>query len=206
MCKKCNDNNNNNNGDVAGLQNNNCPNGRLQAQIPIVIARESTQILAEATVPFPEQFPATEIVEVIKNVRDLRIFICRNKAIINGVLDVNVVYKTFEGNYNYRHSGNDPEASFGDVRQIRFNVPFSGFVEVPGARPGDDYIVNFAGVENDCELDTLISPTHVHCSAEAFEKIRLSTIIKVDISIVRDVLVPIRDFDQILDTASNNFN
>lgn len=175
---------------------NNCSNGKgkvggLQAQVPVVISRNSKQILVEGTVPFPPEFPAIEIVQIIKKVRDLNVFICRNKAVINGVLDVNVIYKTFEGNYNYRHCGNDPEASFGNVRQIGFSLPFSDFIEVPGARPGDDFIVNAAEVENDCELDTLIDPVHVQCSMTAFRKIRLSVVVLVDISVVRNVLIPV---------------
>jgi hypothetical protein len=172
----------------------NCSNGTvggLQAQVPVVIRRGSTQILVEDSVPFPQRFPAIEIVQVIKKVRDLNVFVCRNKAVINGVLDVNVIYKTFEGDYNYSRNGNDPRATFGNVRQIGFSIPFSGFVEVPGARPGDDFIVNFAGVEDECELDTLEDPIHLGCSVTAFRRIRLSTIIRVDISVVRNVLIPV---------------
>lgn len=187
-----------------GNMNNNfdkCPKGPvagLQVQVPVVIARDSTQILVEATIPFPEQFPATEIVQVIKKVRNLDVFVCRDKAVVNGILDVNVIYKTFQGNYNFRHVGKEPQATFGDVKQIGFEVPFSGFVDVPGARPGDDFIVNFAGVENECEQDLLIDPIHKDCSVTAFETLRLNTIVLVDLSIVRDVLIPVKDLDGIV--------
>ena len=175
-----------------------CPTGPvagLQAQVPIVISRGSTQILVEVEVPFPERFPATEIVQVIKKVRDLTVFVCRNKAIVNGILDVNVVYKTFEGAFNFRRNGEDPRATFGDVRQIRFEVPFSGFIEVPGARPGDNFIVNFADVEDECQLETLIDPVHLECTVTAFKKIRIVTIIRVDVSIVRNAFIPVRDLN-----------
>jgi|LSQX01.1.fsa_nt_gb hypothetical protein len=171
------------------------PVGDITVQVPVVINREDTQILVQVTVPFPQQFPATEIVQVIKRVKNLQIFICRDKALISGTLDVNVIYKTFEGNYNYRHCDKDPEATFGDVKQIGFDVPFSGFVDVPGARPNDDFIVNFAGVEEDCEQDILEDPIR-DCPVTAFCKIRINTIVKVDLSIVRNVLVPIRNIDQ----------
>lgn len=171
-----------------------CPNGDvagIQAQIPVVVSRNSKQILVEGSVPFPQDFPATEIVQVIKRVRNLNVFICRNKAVLNGVLDVNVIYKTPGGSYSYRHQGNDPHATFGDVRQIGFSLPFSDFIDVPGARPGDDFIINFAGVENDCELDSLEDPAHGDCAQKAFCRIRLSVVVRVDISVVRNVLVPV---------------
>lgn len=184
---------------------NECPNaavGGTQAQVPIVIRRGSTQILVEVSVPFPQEFPATEIVQVIKKVRDLNIFVCKNKAVINGVLDVNVIYKTYEGNYSYRRNGNDPEATFGNVKQIGFSTPFSGFVEVPGSNVGDNFIVNFAGVEDQCELDVLEDPIQLQCSVTAYRRIRISTIIKVDVSIVRNVLIPVRHIEEISPVAA----
>ncbi|MFZ5988831.1 MAG: DUF3794 domain-containing protein [Bacillota bacterium] len=192
---------------MSNTENNHkkCPNGPvagLQAQVPVVISRDSTQILVEATVPFPEKFPATEIVEVIKKVRNLQVFVCRDKALINGILDVNVVYKTFEGNVITPLVDKEPEVTFGDVKQIRFNVPFSGFVDVPGARPGDDFIVNFAGVEDECQQEILLDPISLECSVTAFRTLRLNTIVRVDLSIVRDILIPIRDLNQFADVVS----
>ncbi len=187
--------NNANAGEEVSLMGNNCSNGGavggLQAQVPVVISRNSKQILVEGSVPFPQDYPAIEIVQVIKRVRDLNVFICRNKAVVNGVLEANVIYKTFEGNYSYRHQGNDPEASFGTVRQIGFELPFSDFIDVPGARAGDDFIVNFAGVENECELDSLEDPCTIGCSKTAYKRVRLSVVVLVNISVVRNVLVPL---------------
>lgn len=177
-----------------------CPNGPVagvEVQVPAVVARATTQILAEAVVPFPSQFPAKEIVQVIKRVKDLIITICADKVLINGVLDVNVVYKTLEGNYSYRHGGYDPEATFGDVKQIGFDIPFAGFTDAPGAEPGDDYIVNFAGVENECQIEILEDKIVCPGRPDTFRKVRVKAIVLVDLSVIRNILVPIRDLENI---------
>ena len=66
-------------------------------KVPEVIGRNSTQVLIESVICFPEHFPAVEIKDIIKKVKNLSVHVCKNKVLINGVLHKNINYKTFEG-------------------------------------------------------------------------------------------------------------
>jgi hypothetical protein len=90
----------------------------------------------------------------------------------------------------------DIDGFFGDVRHVAVNIPFAGFIEVPGARPGDDFQVEFAGVEDECEVDILEEPVEVFedCIV-AFRKLREKVIVKIDLKVLREVQITVKPED-----------
>lgn len=165
--------------------------GKICIKVPEVVGRNSTQILLETIIPFPPQFPAIEIKDISKEVKDLEIFVCTNKVLINGILHKNINYKTFEG--NCEHDCCTPDTYFGSVRHVGINIPFSAFVEIPGARHGDDFEIEFAGVEDNCEFDKLIDPVHV-CKDKmhAFSKLREKVVVKIDLKVLRHIQITVK--------------
>lgn len=166
---------------------------KICIKVPEVIGRNDTEILVEAVIPFPPESPAVEIKDVQKEVRDIKIFICKNKVLINGVLHKNINFKTFEEHLENVCKCEDITGFFGDVRHVAVNIPFAGFIEVPGARAGDDFQVEFAGVEDMCEVDILEDP--VILSKEnivAFKKVREKVIVKIDVKVLREVQITVK--------------
>lgn len=163
-------------------------------KVPEVIGRNTTQILVECVIPFPAQFPALEIKDITKEVRNLVVHVCKNKVLINGILHKNINYKTFEGESKFECNCSKSDTFFGSVRHVGVNIPFAGFIEIPGARPGDEFQVEFAGVEDGCELDILEEPIPVsqQCHINAFKVLREKVIILIDIKVLRHIQITVR--------------
>ncbi|MCX8131802.1 MAG: DUF3794 domain-containing protein [Clostridia bacterium] len=161
-------------------------------KVPEVIGRNDCQVLLECVIPFPCNYPAVEIKDIMKEVRNLFIKVCKNKVLINGILHKNINYKTFEDYYKDKCDCSY-DTYYGSVKHIGVDIPFSCFIEVPGARPGDDYQVEFAGVEDDCEVDILEDPIRV-CDGGviAYKKVREKVIVKIDLKVLRHVQITIK--------------
>lgn len=155
-------------------------------KVPEVIGRNSTQVLIESVIAFPECFPAVEIKDVVKKVKDLSVHVCKNKVLINGVLHKNINYKTFEGEIKCGKL----DTFFGDVKHIGVDMPFAAYIDVPGAKPGDKYQIEFAGVEDGCEVDILEDPIP-KCSVKAYKKLREKVIVKIDLKVLREVQITV---------------
>ncbi|MDQ2085856.1 DUF3794 domain-containing protein [Herbivorax sp. ANBcel31] len=157
-------------------------------KVPEVVGRNSSQVLIESVIPFPDLFPAVEIKDIKKEVKDLRVHVCKNKVLINGVLHKNINYKTFEGEVKCGKL----DTFFGDVKHVGVDIPFATYIDVPGAKPGDKYQIEFAGVEDECEVDILEDPvTLVKCTVKAYRKLREKVIVKVDLKVLREVQIAV---------------
>lgn len=87
-------------------------------KVPLVIGENVRQILIENTVQLPVR--AIKIKEIDASVRDIRTTIINDKVIIQGIVHKQIFFVD-EANIE-RHFGED--------------VPFSTFVDLPGAEPG----------------------------------------------------------------------
>lgn len=155
-------------------------------KVPEVVGRNSSQVLIESVISFPELFPAVEVKDITKEVKSLLVHVCKNKVLINGVLHKNINYKTFEGEMKCGKL----DTFFGDVRHVGVDIPFATYIDVPGAKPGDKYQVEFAGVEDGCEIDILEDPIP-KCSVKAYKKLREKVVVKVDIKVLREVQITV---------------
>lgn len=153
-------------------------------RVPEIVGRNSSQVLIESVIPFPELFPAVEIKDIKKEVKSLLVHVCKNKVLINGVLHKNINYKTFEGGMKCGKL----DTFYGDVRHVGVDIPFATYIDMPGAKPGDKYQIEFAGVEDDCEIDILEDPIP-KCSVKAYKKLREKVIVKIDIKVLREVQI-----------------
>ena len=166
--------------------------GEKCIKVPEVIGRYSCQTLVECVIPFPEQYPAVEIKDIHKEVRDLIVHVCKNKVLINGILHKNINYKTFEGKSDFYYCYQKYDSYYGDVRHVAVNIPFACFIEVPGARPGDDYQIEYADVEDTCELDILEDPCQSKGTVKEYKKLREKVIVKVDLKVLREVQITVK--------------
>lgn len=167
---------------------------KICIKVPKVIGRNQTQILIEAVIPFPPEYPAVEIKDIQKEVRNLRIFVCKDKVLINGILHKNINYKTFEKELEPGCRCDFTDGYYGDVRHVGVNIPFAGFIEIPGAKKGDDFQVEFAGVEDCCEVDILENPV---CPSKAktvtaYRSLREKVIVKIDLKVLREVQITVK--------------
>ena len=127
----------------------------------------------------------------MKEVRNLIVKVCKNKVIINGILHKNINYKTFEDSLKDKCDCAQ-DTFFGSVKHLSLNIPFSCFIEVPGARCGDDYQIEFAGVEDDCEIDILEDPVTIGEHVTGYKKLREKVIVKIDLKVLRHVQITVR--------------
>lgn len=161
-------------------------------KVPEVIGRNHCNLLLEQDIPFPPTHPAFEIKDVTKDVKDLILQVCRDKVLINGKLHKNINYKTLETCCKHPCHCEEIDIAYGDLRHAHVVIPFNAYIEVPGARPGDNVEIEFAGVEDDCELDILMDPCFVKgCEMPVYKKVREKVLVKIDLKVLRPVQVTI---------------
>lgn len=83
-----------------------------------VLAETTAQVLVDDTITLPR--PAEKIDEIVARVQDLNCFVIENKVIFQGVLHKQIFFVDKDG----------------IVRHVGVDIPFSGFVDVPGAPAG----------------------------------------------------------------------
>lgn len=161
-------------------------------KVPEVIGRNHCNVLLEQDIPFAPGYPAFEIKDITKVVTDLVLQVCKDKVLINGKLQKNINYKTLECCSKFNCNCTDINVSYGDVRHVHVAIPFNAYIEVPGARIGDSVEIEYAGVEDDCELDILMDPCYVKgCEAPVYKKVREKVIVKIDVKVLRPTQITV---------------
>ncbi|MCG9968969.1 DUF3794 domain-containing protein [Pelotomaculum terephthalicicum JT] len=104
--------------------------GTERLKVNLVQGENRVQTVVKGRIEIPDTKPSVEKIlskETTAKVRDVSIV--PDKAIINGTLTLQVMYVAFE-----------PDQS---VHSLHGDVNFTTFVDVPGAEPGMDYVVDF---------------------------------------------------------------
>ncbi|HYH01963.1 MAG TPA: DUF3794 domain-containing protein [Bacillota bacterium] len=83
-----------------------------------VLAETTAQVLVDDTITLP--LPAEKIDEIVASIRDLQCHVIANKVIFQGTLHKQIFFVDLEG----------------FVRHVGVDIPFSGFVDVPGVPAG----------------------------------------------------------------------
>ncbi|NLW45758.1 MAG: DUF3794 domain-containing protein [Firmicutes bacterium] len=83
-----------------------------------VLAETTAQVLVDDTITLPQR--AEKIDEIVARVQDLNCFVIENKVIFQGVLHKQIFFVDTKG----------------FVRHVGVDIPFSGFVDIPGAPAG----------------------------------------------------------------------
>lgn len=83
-----------------------------------VLAEKTAQVLVSDTITLP--VAAVKVSEVVASVRDVNCFVINNKVIFQGTLHKQIFFVDLKGL----------------VRHLGVDVPFSGFVDVPGVQAG----------------------------------------------------------------------
>lgn len=166
--------------------------GEKCVKVPEVVGRNYCQILLENVIPFAPCHPALEIKDIKKKVKDLNIKVCKNKVLINGVLHKNINYKTLEKTHSYKHDCQSYRIKYGNVKHVAVDLPFSCYIEIPGAREGDYYEVEYAGVEDSCEIVKMLEPVKYRdCCITLYKKMKEKCIVKIDIKVLRHCQITI---------------
>jgi len=161
-------------------------------KVPEIIGKNHCQVLIENEIPFAPCYPALEIKDITKEVKELIISVCKDKVLINGKLHKNINYKTFENVGKAKCHCEDLEVIYGDVKHVSVMLPFSAFIEIPCARPGDLVEVEYAGVEDCCELDILKCPCYVrNCKIPLYKMVKEKDVIKIAVKVLRPTQITV---------------
>lgn len=138
----------------------------------VVVGEATTQVLViKEQIHFDP--PLYRVVQEDLTVEISDCLVCADKVIFNGKLVKNIVYK----------AGKTETEVSGAVRWVEIEVPFAGFVEVPGAKVGDRCQIEFAGAK-DCNF-LLPTKTVSYGDTELVEEAMQKTIVDVSVKVVR---------------------
>ncbi len=162
------------------------PKKEYSIKVPEVIGRNASEELIEIVIPFPRGAEAIEIVEVKTEVICDIVEVVRDKVLINGRLHKNILYKTKEDSWYKNQCCEDMKIVNGDLRHVSIWVPFSTFIDIPGACPGDMYEIEYAGADCDQSIDILIDPLpQCRDGITRYQKVKEKTIVKIDLKVLR---------------------
>lgn len=142
------------------VQLNLVPGPDVLLKIPEVIGESVKQILLENSVQLP--VTAIKIKEIVPSIKRIHTTINKNKVIIQGILHKQIFFIDTEN--IERHLGED--------------VPFSTFVEIPGAKLGMDAdiapIIEFVKPELDAPGDMLIQKVVIEFFVKVTQTVQIS--------------------------------
>jgi len=143
-------------------------------KVPVVIGEGCCQVLVVNEIPLDPA--ALEIESIDKTVTVDHCAVVPDRVIINGTLRKNIVYKTLED----EDVVDDIPRQCGQLRHCTVEIPFSCFIEVCGAKPGDDCQIERAEVEG--ESDELIEET----DEGTFEALMEKAIVVIEVKVTRE--------------------
>jgi len=161
---------------------------------PTEVAIGESQVLVVSEIPLNPA--ARRIIEVIKNVEITQCKVINNKVIINGILEKIICFlnmgalspisskKPSCGGEQDQHMTN--RVAHGDCKATLAQLPFALFVDVPGAQPGDECLIEVAEVVGEKE-----EPMQVQ-SDGSFRVLLEKTVVRVVAKVVRTKQIPIR--------------
>ncbi len=140
----------------------------------VVVGVGEAQVLVAAEIPLTP--PAFGIKEVVKTFRNVTCNAITNKVIVTGTLVKDINYKTFEK----ADCVNNIPRVCGDVRHCEVELPFSLFVEVPGAMEGDACEVIKVEVEGEVDEPKDFTP-----DGKTFRVVLERVVIRVVVRVTR---------------------
>ncbi|MGE5673778.1 MAG: DUF3794 domain-containing protein [Mycobacterium leprae] len=163
------------------------PNGTppTATEVATVIGVGSTQKLVCEVIPLPHY--AEEIKQILKTVIIDNVLVVFDKVIFDGRLRKDIMYKHAEAGFlppgSVHACKGITETIHGPILDLDVDIAFNGFIEVPGALPGDRVEVLQAFVEGEKE-----EPTDI-CPNGAFKALIDKSIVLIGLKVVRDVVI-----------------
>lgn len=162
-------------------------------QVPVVIGEGSKQFLLVTILTInPPSPPVFRIKDIEKEVKITNCKVIKDKVIINGYVDKNINYKVAK----HVHKDEGRPVVNGPIFHYTTQIPFSTFIEVPGAMEGDNCEIEAAVVEG--EKDELIDPNvhpHVptnnndtekkHSCPVTYNKLKEKLVVRIDVKVTR---------------------
>ncbi|WP_427339753.1 DUF3794 domain-containing protein [Caloranaerobacter sp. DY30410] len=151
-------------------------------QVPVVIGEGYKQFLLVTILTIhPPSPPVFRIKDIEKEVIITNCKVIKDKVIINGIVDKNINYKTVE----HVHEDEGRPVVNGPIFHYTTQIPFSTFIEVPGAMEGDNCEIEAAVVEG--EKDELIDPNVPTNNNDpvTYNKLKEKLVIRIDVKVTR---------------------
>ncbi|QIB26751.1 DUF3794 domain-containing protein [Caloranaerobacter azorensis] len=151
-------------------------------QVPVVIGEGSKQFLLVTVLTIaPPSPPIYRINNIEKKVIITNCKVIKDKVIINGLVDKNINYKTVE----HVHEDENRPVVNGPLYHYTTQIPFSTFVEVPGAMEGDNCEIESAIVEG--EKDELMDPNICSNNNDpvTYNKLKEKLVVRIDVKVTR---------------------
>ena len=134
---------------------NRVANAKQRITVNQVVSEDTRQIVVRGTIKVPDPKPDVEQIistEKTASIKDTRLL--PDKAVIEGKLTVQVVYVAFEPSQSVHH--------------FHGQIPFTGFVDLPGALP-----------DMDVEVDALVEDIKITPSAKDPRKFDVTAVLQV---------------------------
>ena len=107
----------------------------MRIKTEVVVGEARTQLLIVSD-PVTFHTPVYSLLDAVGEVSIDHCLVCTDKVLFNGTLTENLIYKERP----------HPATGEGRILYHELKLPFSGFVALPGAKPGDNCQVESAGV------------------------------------------------------------
>jgi len=127
---------------------------------PVEVGIGEAQVLVVSEIPLTPA--ARRIIDIFKEVQITQCKVIDDKVIINGILEKTILFLNMgptapifgRGKNSDEESHMANRVAAGEVKAVFAELPFALFIDVPGAQPGDECIIEVAEVvgEKDDQL------------------------------------------------------
>ncbi|MCX8131801.1 MAG: DUF3794 domain-containing protein [Clostridia bacterium] len=154
--------------------------------VPEIIGIGYCQKLLEYILPIPSQYPAANILNSLSEINNLSTNVCKDGVFVDGTLFRVFSYQCYEGVFSYKYNNTKHRGSHGCIRYISIDLPFSCFIEVPGALPGDTVKFIHAGIDDSLKFCILEDPiTGTGSTIKEYKKLNVKDMIKIELELTR---------------------
>lgn len=152
-----------------------------------IIHNGSCKTMVAFQLSLPVQYPCFKIVKSLSTVKIESLKSCRDAIIIEGQLSKTIIYTTIENCYISDYQLYAPDSSsFGAVRYISKDIPFSCLAHATCIIPEDIVEVSSAYIEDSSIIDTLLKPVNMIPKPVLFNMIEEQAVINIDYTILKN--------------------
>ena len=165
-----------------------CENKNLRIQAQQVIAEKNCSSVIEFALPFPEKYPAFELIDSATDIKGITTNILKDIILISGYIHKRISYICFEGSYSFRDSNISADSTIGNIKVLSSDIPFSCSSEVFNIQATDKIDIEYAGTDSSDIIDILDNPMIMtQDRVTLYKSLKEKLIINIHLKVLRSI-------------------
>lgn len=154
-----------------------------------IIEKGSGSVMLDFVLPLPSQYPLWELKEDKSEIIDIEAVSGNGRSIISGILKKYIIYHCVEGKLDFKFKDTTPVLSYGSLKYISTEFPFTCLIDVEKAKKGDKIEIEYCTVDS---FKKMIEAESAGIS-KLYKAISENAVINIGINVLRNTELNIQD-------------